>query len=183
MPARSLYSFSARELEAAPVAAGVAVPFTLFLLLRSSAMTHRSSLWLGILLLAAFVSGCKKETGAPTILESRAQPFVADVPVPKGFNLDRQKSDHTYTEGRRKIKHYYMGSEDLQAVRNFYYQKMPSGQWRLVDETLSAGVYTLKYKKFEEACEVRIEKIPARLFKPSTQIVVTVRTPHLESNN
>ena len=146
-------------------------------------MSRRSTLALVVLSLAAALPGCKKETGAPTILESRAQPFVADVPVPKGFNLDRERSDHTYTEGRRKIKHFYMGSDDLQAVRNFYYQKMLPGNWKLVDETLAAGVYTLKYKKFEEACEVRIEKIPARLFKPSTQIVVTVKTPHLESNN
>lgn len=145
-------------------------------------MTRQSKSWLYIAALALILPGCKKETGAPTILESRAQTFVADVPVPKGFNLDREKSDHSYTEGRRKIKHFYMGGKDLQSVRNFYYDKMPSGQWRLVDETLAAGVYTLKYKKFEEACEVRIEKIPAKLFKPSTQIVVTVKTPHLESN-
>lgn len=146
-------------------------------------MSRRSTLIVFVLSLVAALPGCKKDTGAPTILESRAQPFVADVPVPKGFNLDRERSDHTYTEGRRKIKHYYMGSEDLQAVRNFYYQKMQPGDWKLVDETLASGVYTLKYKKFEEACEVRIEKIPAKLFKPGTQIVVTIRTPHLESNN
>lgn len=129
----------------------------------------------------AMLVGCgDKEPAVPTVLEARDQPYVVDVPVPKGFKLDRRQSDHSYKEGRRKVKHYYLGSKDPQSVRNFYYANMPSGQWRLVDETLTAGVYTLKFRKFEEMCEVRIEKVPAGMFAPSTQVLVTIRTPHLE---
>lgn len=137
-----------------------------------------------IVLVGAFPgTGCGKKATGPTVVEARPQSYVSDVPVPKGFNLDGKKSDHSYQEGKRKIKHYYLGSEDPQVVRNFYYQNMPTGEWKLVDENLHAGVYTLKYRKFEEAAEVRIEKIPAGMFKPGTQVVVTVKTPHLETTS
>lgn len=137
-----------------------------------------------VLIASAFAgAGCSKKSAGPTVIEARPQPYVADVPVPKGFNLDRTKSDHSYQEGKRKIRHYYLGNEDPQVVRNFYYQNMPTGEWKLIDETLHAGVYTLKYRKFEEAAEVRIEKIPAGMFKPGTQVVVSVKTPHLEKAN
>lgn len=116
------------------------------------------------------------------MLDATRERYATDIPVPDGFRLDRQASDHSYQEGRRKIRHIYRGSDDPQAVRNFYYQSMPTDQWRLVDETLRSSVYTLRYKKYEEACEVRIEKVPAGLFKPGTQVVVTVRTPHLDSS-
>lgn len=134
-------------------------------------------------MIPALQGGCKKGPPGPTVVEARAQPYVSDIPVPEKFVLDRGKSDHSYTEGKRRVKHYYMGSEDPQVIRNFYYQNMPTGEWKLVDETLHAGVFTLKYRKFEEVAEVRIEKIPAGAFSPSTQVVVTVRTPHLEKSN
>ncbi len=140
-----------------------------------------STVLIAVFLVGAAVVGCgEKEPAVPTILETREQPYVTDVPVPKGFKLDRRQSDHSYKEGRRKIKHYYVGSSDPQSVRNFYYANMPSGQWRLSDESLSAGVYTLRFRKYEETCEVRIEKVPAGMFSPSTQVLVTVKTPHLE---
>ncbi len=111
----------------------------------------------------------------------RDQPFVMDVPVPDKFKLDREKSDHSYREGRRKVKHFYLGNEEPLPVRNFYVQHMPGQGWKLVNEVLKNGVYTLTFRKAEERCEIRIEKIPAGLFSPSTRIRAMIGAPGLES--
>ncbi len=132
------------------------------------------------LLAAMAASGCTKEPTTPTVLQAKAQPFVQDVPVPSKFKLDRDKSDHSYTEGRRSVKHFYLGSAEPLAVRNFYVQNMPGADWQIVDEKLQNGVYTITYRKAEERCEIRIEKIPAGWFSPSTRVRATVRSPDLE---
>jgi hypothetical protein len=131
-------------------------------------------------LLTMALTGCPKEPTTPTILLANAQPYVQDVPVPRDFKLDREKSDHSYTEGRRTIKHFYLGSAEPLAARNFYVQNMPGAGWQVVDEKLQNGVYTLTYRKAEERCEIRIEKIPAGMFSPSTSVRATVRSPDLE---
>lgn len=133
-----------------------------------------------VVLSAAIAVGCSKEPAAPTILQAKAQPYVQDVPVPAKFKLDREKSDHSYTEGRRTVKHFYLGSAEPLAVRNFYVQNLPLAGWQIVDEKLQNGVYSITYRKAEERCEIRIEKIPAGWFSPSTRIRATVRSPDLE---
>ena len=126
------------------------------------------------------LGGCAKESKTPTILPAKPQSYVQDVPVPAKFNLDESMSDSTSQAGRRSVKHYYLGSSPILAVRNFYVQHMPDAGWQIIDETLQNNVYTLNYRKAEERCEIRVEKIPAGLFKPGTRIRATVRSPHLE---
>jgi len=133
-----------------------------------------------VLFIAAVLSGCGKEPTTPTILQAKAQPYVQDVPVPSSFKLDRETSDHSYKEGRRTVKHFYLGSAEPLVVRNFYVQNMPGTGWQIVDEKLQNGVYAINYRKAEERCEIRIEKIPAGWFSPSTRIRATVRSPDLE---
>lgn len=131
-------------------------------------------------------AGCKKEPSGPsgpTLLAPRDQPYVADVPVPDGFTLDAEKSDHKFIAGRRQVKHYYLGREEPLLVRGFYIHSMPISGWTLVDEKLHNNVYTITFRKAEERCEIRIEEIPAGLFKPSTRIRATVRSPGLEPLN
>jgi hypothetical protein len=136
---------------------------------------------IGLIVVTVFaLTGCPKEPTTPTILPAKAQPYVQDVPVPSDFKLDREKSDHSYTEGRRTIKHFYLGTAEPLAVRNFYVRNMPGADWQIVDEKLQNGVYTLTYRKAEERCEIRIEKIPAGMFSPSTSVRATVRSPDLE---
>lgn len=131
-------------------------------------------------LVALFIVGCAKEPATPTILKAKPQSYVQDVPVPAKFNLDETKSDSASQAGRRNVKHFYLGNSPILAVRNFYVHHMPDAGWQIIDEKLQNGVYTLNYRKAEERCEIRVEKIPAGWFKPSTSIRATVRSPHLE---
>jgi len=124
---------------------------------------------------ALLVGGCAEPSREPTILQARAQPFVVDVPLPKGFDLDRRKSTHNFSAGKRKIKHYYVGHASPLAVSNFYRQKMPEYQWELLDRQLQNGVDVLKYRKGQERCEVRIEETPGALFGSKTQVSVIVQ--------
>lgn len=122
------------------------------------------------------MGGCGPETTEPTILQARAQPFVADVPVPDHFDLDRRKSTHNYTAGRRQIRHYYLGSARPLSVSNFYRQKMPDHQWELLDRSLKNGIEALNYLKGEEKCQVRIEEMPGGLFGSKTRISVLIQS-------
>jgi len=131
----------------------------------------------GIFMLPA---GCPKEQTTPTIIDQRAQPFVLDIPVPKNFELDNRKSDHKIIAGRRTVNHIYRGSDDIQPVRSFYVHYMPLSQWQLVDEKLHAGVYLLNYKKNDEKCEIRIERVPASMFGKPTQVRATIRSMYAE---
>ncbi len=120
------------------------------------------------------LSGCGPKQTGPTILESREQPYIFDIPVPRKFELDRRRSTHDQTEGKREIHHYYVGSDTPLAVKNFYRQKMPENGWQLTEEQLKTGVYFLKYKNAEELCDVRIEEIPSG-FGTKTQVNVGIK--------
>ena len=126
-------------------------------------------------LVVALTGGCSPESREPTILQARAQSFVVDVPLPDKFDLDRRKSTHSLTAGRRKIKHHYLGSAGPLSVSNFYRQKMPDHQWELLDRSLKNGVEILNYRKGEEKCEVRIEELPTGLFGSKTRISVLLQ--------
>jgi len=134
--------------------------------------------WVAACLLAA---GCAKEPTTPTILDQRAQPYVQDIPVPKDFELDGRGSEHKYVAGKRSVNHVYRGNESPLAVRNFYVHFMPLSQWQLVDEKLHAGVYVLNFKKNDEKCEVRIERVPASMFGKPTQVRAVIQSIYAET--
>ena len=127
------------------------------------------------LILAGLMAGCPKDNPNPTILETRHQPYVADVPVPAKFTLVESKSSNTYTAGRRTVKHLYEGYSEPITVRTFYMNYMPMSNWVITEDTLQDNVYHLKYRKAEERCEIRIEK-SATGFRHATQIWATIRS-------
>jgi len=129
--------------------------------------------------LAAGLGGCgdkNKVQDKPTIPSARAQPYIRDVPVPQKFERDERQSTYTSTAGRRAVRDFYVGKIGCLEVRNFYFQNMPLNDWELLDEKLTAGVYALNYKKGEQRCEVRIERMPGKgVFESEkTQICVTI---------
>lgn len=126
---------------------------------------------LGVIVLG----GCQRPTSEPTLLDSRSQFYVFDVPVPKGFERDGRKSSFTVGAGHRSVKDFYMGADKPLAVNNFYRQRMPENQWTLQDEQLQNAVYVLKYAKGDEKCEVRIEETPGGWLGGKTQVCVTVQ--------
>lgn len=124
----------------------------------------------------ALAPGCgPRNSGTATVLPARPRPYVADVPVPDGFELDRRKSTHENRPGERNIKHYYVGKEKPQAVNDFYKQLMPTFDWEFVDERLSNGVFVLNYEKGGEECEVRVDQMPGGFWGPKTRVTVLIR--------
>ncbi len=132
---------------------------------------------LGAMLLGAILlGGCEQPTGEPTLLDSRSQFYVFDVPVPKDFERDRRKSNYSVSAGPRTVKDFYVGTEKPLAVNNFYRQRMPENQWTLQDEQLQNAVYLLKYTKGDEKCEVRIEETAGGWLGGKTQVCVTIQS-------
>ena len=137
----------------------------------------------------SLAAGCNRDGPGQTMLEARPQPYVQDIPVPRGFNRDEGRSRYSTTAGRRAVTDYYMGKEPMLLVRNFYSHNMPQHGWQAVGEALNDrdqqpnnGVYELNYKKGDQHCEVRIERMPkGGLFGGEvTQVRVTVPETTLE---
>ncbi len=120
------------------------------------------------------VCGCHQGTGAPTVLDCRAQPYVPDLPVPIKFERDERSSRYSYGAGFRTVKDIYEGKSDALAVRNFYSHYMPLADWELVDEALQNAVYQLNFRKGQERCEIRIERTPSGLRGTITRIQATI---------
>jgi len=122
----------------------------------------------------AGIGGCAKEPESPTLLQSRPQPYIPDIPVPKGFQRDERQSTYTTTAGRREVRDVYRGKEPSLAVRNFYRHYMATASWDLIDEQLQNAVYILNYRKDMEKCEIRIERIPTGSYGTVTQTRVVI---------
>lgn len=137
--------------------------------------------WFGclslVLLACLLAGGCTQPSGNPTLLESRAQPYVADIPVPAGFQRDERKSTYAYTAGTRSVKDFYRGEADMLAVCNFYKHHMPMSNWETKDESLGNTVYLLTYRKGNEQCEIRIERIPLGAFRGSVTQIRAIVAP------
>lgn len=132
--------------------------------------------WLTLVCLLLAVHGCGEKRGSGvTVLPARPRSYVADVPVPDGFELDRRKSTHENRPGERLIKHYYVGDERPQAVNDFYKQLMPTFDWEFLDERLQNGVFLLNYRKSGESCEVRVDQLPGGFWGPKTRAAVEIR--------
>ena len=147
-------------------------------------MNRRTCLLIGWTLGLAGMAACgdKNKSVAPTIPEARPQPYVRDIPVPDKFERDEQKSAYDSSPGRRAVRDYYVGKLDSLSVRNFYFHNMPLNDWELVDEKLIGAVYQLNYKKADQRCEVRVERMPGKgLFKGErTQVCVTIPDGRVE---
>src|SRR5512140_142450 len=123
----------------------------------------------------AILGGCAKDPGTPTILPASPTPFVNDLPLPAKFKLVEPQSEDRSVPGRRYVKHVYEGQSGAMAVNNFYLQYMPQGNWELLEQRHDKGVYSLRYRKGPELCEIRIERMPTSSGTP-TQIHATIQS-------
>jgi hypothetical protein len=130
-----------------------------------------------VLACMATAGGCNKEPtpASPTVLQTRPQPYVPDVPVPAGFDRDERKSNYSSTAGHRDIRDIYRGKEPALVARNFYLHYMPTSGWDLLDEKLQNSVYVLNFRKDLERCEIRIERVPSGGMGTVTQVRVIIK--------
>jgi hypothetical protein len=96
----------------------------------------------------------------PTRIPARRNAWIEDVPVPLDFTLNEKRSIAKVYPSRRirLIDHYYEGSGQIGAMRNFYLERMPEHGWNMLKEELQEAAYTLRFRGKEEFCEVRIRR-------------------------
>lgn len=138
-------------------------------------MSPRLVLMITSVLAGTLLSGCAKEPVTPTILQASNAPFVQDLPVPVGFKLMERMSEDRSVPGKRSVKHVYQGKERPMAVNNFYRHYMPQANWELLEQRLDKGVYSLKYRKGPELCDLRIERMPSEPGSP-TQVRAAIQS-------
>jgi hypothetical protein len=115
-----------------------------------------------VVLSAAAMPGCSlfggggHDSGLPLI--AAPNPPIADVPVPAGFSLVKEKSTSKVTApaNLRIVDHLYSGNEDYLPVIRFYRDQLPPLGWQLVDQTQNGPETTLHFTKGNEDCRVTV---------------------------
>jgi len=124
--------------------------------------------WSLVLCAAAMVClcGCRKEqtidtsSGAPRevrpagMLVAQAHPYVADIPVPLGFELEEKRSRNYDIATARLVDHVYKGDADKFSVKRFYEEQMPINRWTLVTSMFVTGEVAMDFEKDSERCRV-----------------------------
>ena len=103
-----------------------------------------------------FGGGSSHDSGA--MLITAPNPPIADVPVPAGFSLVKDKSTSKWStpSNMRIVDHDYSGNEDYLPVIRFYRDQLPPLGWQLVDQTQSGPETTLQFTKGNEVCSVTV---------------------------
>jgi len=103
-------------------------------------------------------SGAFQEVASPIELIARAYPWIPDVPVPIGFELDESRSRDFMAAGARYVDHLYKGRADKWAVARFYKRQMPIHRWTFVTDIFAQGDIRLDFEKETERCQIIISK-------------------------
>jgi hypothetical protein len=103
-----------------------------------------------------------QETVVEEVPATEPEGRFSDVPIPRGFKLDRSKT-FVYEAGEIKAGSlFYEGAADLDEIISFYRTEMPQFQWKLMSifETNDATLYFEKPGWF---CRIQIQ--PAKYRK------------------
>jgi hypothetical protein len=136
---------------------------------------HRS--WYAATVAGAFVFALGGCPGHDAQLAVRTNPYIADIPVPRGFDRNEKESSYSHDGTARRVLELYEGHAQPLRVRNFYESNMPAGRWEKATESmLEGGIYTFQYKKGKEVCNITIRKKPSGGWGPPTEVRITVET-------
>lgn len=145
-------------------------------------MTQNMTLSALMLLGGLMTAGCQSpgsgnDTAASLRLAPSPVPFFSDIPMPAGFKQVHERSMDLVSGKIRLVRHVYTGRGGLVAVRDFYCEQMPLGRWREVNRQFEEGLFTLRFEKENEGCEVRFRAQSG--FTPQTEINVVVMPRNL----
>jgi hypothetical protein len=111
-----------------------------------------------VAMLPIWFVGCRQaESGAPKPLTVNPQPYIADVPIPAGFEHVRKRSFDVITGEVRVVRHEYEGRAHPVSVRNFFREQMPRNGWTKLTDNDSDGNFTIFFEKEGEACTLEIQ--------------------------
>ncbi len=111
-----------------------------------------------------------------TQLAVRTNRYVADVPIPEGFERNERESNYTTAADSRRILEVYEGSAPPIKVRNFFLTNMPASGWKFESESLEGSVYSLNFSKGREHCGVKVARKSERGLRPPTEARVLIET-------
>lgn len=124
---------------------------------------------LGLLLIASG-GGCREDA----MLAVRTNWYIADIPVPKGFDRNVDESTYKADAKGRRILDVYEGGADPIKVRNFYKTNMLGQQWVFENESLAGSIYTLNYTKGKEKCTITVGRTSDKGLFNKTEIRVNI---------
>ena len=121
--------------------------------------------------------GSMGRAGSQMSLGRTARPIIADIPLPRGFRLDEDRSRDVSAAGQRWIDHVYIGSAGKFAVREFYLTEMSKYRWILVTKSFIQGQVTLDYRKDAETCRVIVEDAPGLFDRVAIKVFILTSGP------
>jgi hypothetical protein len=126
-------------------------------------------------------TGCSKPNRAvegPIRLSPTPAPYFSDIPIPSGFTRVNERSMDLVSGKIRLVRHVFTGKADLLALRDFYCEQMPVGRWREVNRQFEEGLFTLRFEKDNEGCEIKFHR-KDRILRGQTEISVVVMPRNL----
>jgi hypothetical protein len=145
--------------------------------------------WVGIvLILIAGLYGCGDLFSFGTVREREAEvrPSITtahrfeDIPLPPGLILNRKESFVYETKATKTGLLVYEGRGEMEKLSNFFKEKMPNYQWRLVSsfelhnvmltfikEGWSSVIYILPREDEMKRVEIRVGPIEIKFLPPS----------------
>ena len=126
-------------------------------------------------LAAAGCSTPNAQPAGPVRLSPSPVPHFVDIPIPSGFKRVDDRSMDLVSGRVRLVRHVYQGRAELLAVRDFYCEQMPVGRWREVNRQFEEGLFTLRFEKDDEGCEVRFRRRGGLSNRTEINVVVMPR--------
>lgn len=122
---------------------------------------RRSIRWIVIAAAGMAASGCNRpdsESVVPVRLTPTPIPYFGDIPVPAGYSRSDERSMDLVSGPVRLVRHLYQGKATPLALRDFYSEQMPVGGWREVSRQFEEGLFTMRFEKETESCEVKFRR-------------------------
>lgn len=121
-------------------------------------LRQRMKILVAFLPAAAGIWGCASTGQAqPRRLQARERPYLVDVPIPYGFRIVDEASEHRMT-GRRRVyvRHVYEGHADIYDVQAFFVEHMAQTGWQLVHSGSVKGQHDMRFEKGSESCTLKL---------------------------
>ena len=121
------------------------------------------------------LGGCnepRSDASVPQRLAPAPIPYFGDVPVPVGFTRVDDRSIDVVSGTVRMVRHVYRGQAELLALRNFYGEQMPVGGWREMSRRFEEGLFSMRFEKEGESCEIKFLRKGG--WSPGIEITIVV---------
>ena len=122
-------------------------------------MNQFKNLILAAICVGFLCTGCANYfSGSYAPLVSSTHPEIQDIPIPMGFELDRDESESNSTQSLRIINYVYTGNSSVNTLVKFYEKQMEQYNWGSPNKKLFEGLNILTFTKGSEICTITISR-------------------------